>query len=716
MKRFKKVGIFILACTVALTSFGINSFKVQADSAANITENNDVRLSKNVTLSGNTDGDWDNRIYDINLTAVAKNQTITTTSGPADIILVLDRSGSMKDELDDAYMPINREPSRRNTYYIFDAEGNVHQLYREGPKGNKYWCYKIGEIVIPVTYEQGGTGADNKYQFYVKASKQQALISSANNFVDTVKEKSPDSRIGVVEFSDNYNNANIIATRNDNNLLRVGNEESYTTITDAISNLPAEGSTAADNGLSKAKEIFDGNKFEEVDQKENRRKIVIFFTDGEPNHYSGWDPDVAKDTISIANTLKGDPYNATVYSIGVFSGLTGDNLTRVEDYMKAVASNKLGSTTGEKLYTKVNNSSELDDIFQSITEEVEGNIKTLSIKDYIDPNFQVLDDNGIVISQDDCPVELASEGKVYFDSSKNSYYVEWTLDELTSTTWNQTIKVKAKDSFVGGNDITTNETGSGIYYGDSSYLSFAQPKVNVKVKFNVLPKTETIFLGETVPTAGLNDSMFNVEKYNYTDDGNLTGSFSTQWKKGTEVISNLGSEKPEVDTDYTLEVTFTPNNSVDANATANSGGRVAETTTLFGNYKVIVKSGTIVIRKLVTGESGDALPTDDYFTIKLRATDGGNKEVDADLVKDGKLAITKLSKGTYTVQEILPKEYELLKVSIDGVEYTDNEAKKIDINKDNPEVVVIYTNKYTPKGYYHSDDRVENAFEQGISK
>ena len=113
----------------------------------------------------------------------------------------------------------------------------------------------------------------------------------------------------------------------------------------------------------------------------NAQKVVIFFTDGEPNHGSGFDEDVAADAIDTAYVLKQD--DVTIYSIGVMSGADpSDTTTEFNRYMNAVSSKyrnarangnwnrlTLGNPDNDAQYYYAADSSEsLNSIFEAIRE------------------------------------------------------------------------------------------------------------------------------------------------------------------------------------------------------------------------------------------------------------------------------------------------------------------------------------------------------------
>lgn len=663
--------------------------------------NDDMTISKTAKVNS-----WDNRTYDITLTAEAKEETVVVDAKPADIILVLDRSLSMDDDLVTyTYTPTKREPDSWKSYYIL-RNGEYTQV---GYRYDSGWYYEVGNNRTTVTYSPGKTGENNEYEFYSRSesriSKIQALKNAAISFVNTVMEKSPDSRIGVVSFAD----TGVIHTNlNNKYLLRVGNSTSYSEISRAINSLSLNFYTKADEGFNKAKEIYDTpSRFETVSNNSNRDKLIIFFTDGVPTSTStSFDDNVARRAIGKANELKGAPYNASIYSIGIFQNITGNTLTRVEDYMRSIASDKAG---GGKHYYKVESSDGLLNLFDSITKVIGGTLENVYIRDYIDPRFEVLDNNENMITNTSSTVNLSNGGVVRYDSTRNLWYVQWALETLTKNGVTKTIRVKAIDQFIGGNDITTNEDGSGVFYGEESLL-YPKPMVNVKPGIAVNNEEETIFLGESVPTTGLPDSMYNNASLDPFVGKPATGTFSIEWLDGTNSLGNdliqLGNQAPEEEHDYLLKVTFTPNPVVFPKSTENTNGNTAAVVTAEGIYKIKVQSGKITVNKLVLDKSGNtiAIPSGDVFAVKV----GGPLETYLDLLKDDSTKVlSKLKAGRYTLSEILPKEYQLVSIKIDGIEVDKNNAF-VDINKTNSEAVVVITNKQEGKPFFHGRDRVVN--------
>lgn len=126
--------------------------------------------------------------------------------------------------------------------------------------------------------------------------------------------------------------------------------------------------------------------------RKNVKRVVIFFTDGEPNHQSGFDDDVANDAITSAKTIKAD---ADIYTIGIFSGadvsITGHSGSgswsakeKFNAFMHGLSSNYPDAETYKKLGTRAKDSKgqdvayykvatkadELKNIFTQIEDEI----------------------------------------------------------------------------------------------------------------------------------------------------------------------------------------------------------------------------------------------------------------------------------------------------------------------------------------------------------
>lgn len=104
----------------------------------------------------------------------------------------------------------------------------------------------------------------------------------------------------------------------------------------AVNDIQPAGSTRADNGLLQAQKALES-------ARSNAKKVVIFFTDGEPNDDNGFDDGIASDAIKAAKSLKNA--GTVVYTVGIFNGADPDadvnayETSKANKYMQAVSSN-----------------------------------------------------------------------------------------------------------------------------------------------------------------------------------------------------------------------------------------------------------------------------------------------------------------------------------------------------------------------------------------
>lgn len=244
-------------------------------------------------------------------------------------------------------------------------------------------------------------------------NKMSTLKTAVNSFIDetakTNSERSNEnlrSRISLVKFAGKKNNnVGNDTYREDWNTYNytqiVSNYKAYTNdnkneLKNVVNALEPAGATAADYAMDHAKTLVKRSKSDEDTNpnRKNVKRIVIFFTDGEPNHGSGFDKSVANTAIQTAKTIKND---ATIYSIGVFkdadaSITTGGSVffgkwTNKElfntymhgmssNYPNAIAYNNLGTRATNSdgsetaFYKAATQASELNNIFNEIQEEI----------------------------------------------------------------------------------------------------------------------------------------------------------------------------------------------------------------------------------------------------------------------------------------------------------------------------------------------------------
>lgn len=643
----------------------------------NYTQEEIIKASMDYSKTA-TVNDWDKRTYDINITAASTStSTITTTEkAVADIMLVLDVSGSMDETIEttESYTYVgdntpavrNNKLSIRETYYV-EVNGSYQTMSYSWWDGEWY----IGR--------KNASSCPDTYKIYTKKTvsmtRLDALKNSVDQFITDTASKSPDSKIGITAFSstdrtqkDNGSTKELVSAR--------ANKDDLIAFADA---LEAGGGTKPAIGLKKAKELLDK-------ANDNKPKYVILFTDGAPTGDntapSGQSPAWDTDTVDKANTAAQELKDAgyTVYTIGF------ELDSRAQAFLA-------GGTHSNTTYPGIaspncafnaENATQLGDIFKDIQNTITQDISITgaTITDIIEPSFELLKDDGTLYTQDDLNDGVkVNDGTVSLVNG--NYQIQWTdqtIPNKKNGEWNKTIKVKAKDNFVGGNNVTTNVSpGSKIStgYGD---VELPQPTVNVKVNLVVKDKDVWIYKGDTVPTdETILNQLFNESETSYSK-GTISAAdakdhITLQWKDGTQ--TNISKENmattPDDDTEYYLEVTYDPKTtSTDeskTNTTTSDGEQhvvgAAEkaynpdnSNNPYGIYKIHVIKGQIQITKNVT-ETSD---TDRTFTFNVNAKNGQN-------VSDSQVSVTvkaNETSGTVTLSDLSRGEYTVTEDNADG--------------------------------------------------
>ena len=672
----------------------------------NYTQEEIIKASMDYSKTA-TVNDWDKRTYDINITAASTStSTITTTEkAVADIMLVLDVSGSMdKTTVSYSYVAENTTDGRAglNTgtlYYVKKDESYVKLQYYNNYYGRTGWY--IGDDWWSQTKADDSTY--NGCKIYLKKTEKKltALQNAVKQFITDTANKSPDSKIGITAFS----SAGYGSHGKTEDLQKAGdNKENLTRFVDS---LVANGGTDPYVGLKNAKSKLDAATM----SGDTKPKYVLLFTDGEPTGSgNSWDTTAQQNAENITNgteSIKGIKQEGyTVYTIGF--GL--------RDKAKAFLE---GGTYGRTTYPGIaskncafnaENATQLGDIFKDIQNTITQDISITgaTITDIIDPRFELLKDDGTLYTQDDLNNGVEVNGGTV-SLVKGNYQIQWTDQTILNKKngeWNKTIKVKAKDNFVGGNNVTTNVSpGSKIStgYGD---VELPQPTVNVKVNLVVKDKDVWIYKGDTVPTdETILNQLFNESETSYSK-GTISAAdakdhITLQWKDGTQ--TNISKENmattPDDDTEYYLEVTYDPKTtSTDeskTNTTTSDGEQhvvgAAEkaynpdnSNNPYGIYKIHVIKGQIQITKNVT-ETSD---TDRTFTFNVNAKNGQNvSDSQVNVIvpageTSGTVTLPDLPRGEYTVTEDNADGYFIQAFDIvTGDGQTDCENVKSDADK-----------------------------------
>lgn len=351
---------------ILLATFGLFAFVpvVNAlDDDPPYKEKNHIAYSKYPT--GPEDG-----IYTIHLdTFVTGEVTVSTTKLPADVVLVLDVSGSM----DRAYSTTHYEYSAResqgysydsfgNNVYYYLYNGNYYAVSRNTASVNigttwrpnyvtvYYLSFRTGYGYGSSTYYLSGTGlvgtqptdirnsSDNIWTgvLYERSliegqTKLEALQKAVGEFIDVIKtnaeENDVDNQIAIVKFAMNsYAPSKTSGVTSENDIAEGDDDYYYSTqVQNANYTQVVKGFTSVTENAQALKDAVNGlhaagataadfgmrkaelllNDLNTNYPSRQSNKTVVLFTDGAPTYSNDFQDAVANNTISKAHTIKG---------------------------------------------------------------------------------------------------------------------------------------------------------------------------------------------------------------------------------------------------------------------------------------------------------------------------------------------------------------------------------------------------------------------------
>lgn len=289
------------------------------------------RIWTDKTVKATEENEKSDFLTTLSAVSSTSNSTVTVTT-PLDIVMVLDASGSMDDEMGGG------DPTRRIDALESAASSFIDAIAKQN---------------------EGIEGVDRQHKV--------AIVKFAGK---------TSNNIGNETYRDGgytYNYTQVMKNLTD---CSGGNVKA---LKHRIAQITPAGATRADNGLQLAEGITSG--------RAGAKKIVVFFTDGTPTSYKEFDPKVANDAVTAAKNMKDS--KATVYTVGIFdganpsAGIQDSGKSQKENkFMQAVSSNYPNATAWDThgtraensdYYKSATNAEELkkvfDDISQAITSE-----------------------------------------------------------------------------------------------------------------------------------------------------------------------------------------------------------------------------------------------------------------------------------------------------------------------------------------------------------
>jgi pilin isopeptide linkage protein len=318
------------------------------------------------------------------LSSAANISGQTTINQPLDIVLVLDRSGSMNDR----YLTSSRYDA---VYDIVESSGHTEE--RDGifgswtaavqdTRGGEYYALigdeyvRINEVTREVTGDWGtsydehiswtvnGQTVEPKtsvsdqdsshIQFYTYTSTETridvAMETAVTNFINTVatenvgKEQSDQHRIAIVDYAGDVSQYSSGRGSNRTCFAYCTQGANANALIGYVEDFTYNGGTEADLGFDRAQDIINGDSGYGSGARDEAKKVVIFFTDGMPGDGDYVENDNAGSSVNTAYQMK--QAGTAIYSVGVFEGadpgdLTGQGSTTHDAnyFMNAVSSN-----------------------------------------------------------------------------------------------------------------------------------------------------------------------------------------------------------------------------------------------------------------------------------------------------------------------------------------------------------------------------------------
>lgn len=660
-----------------------------------------VKLDKTVTGPDDT-GD-----YTVRLEAYATGeQTTTVSTKPCDIVLVLDVSGSMDEDLGSvSKTAADKELGQIEGYYYYNNSLGRYDI-RYNPQTSQW------EAKDRLTWDGYDWQTCSKTTFYY--SKLSALKSAVNTFIDQVAAKETDTvkhNISIVKFAGKSNN-----TVGNKTYYEDGYEYNYSQIVkgltdakdnqkalkDAVNALSAGGVTRADYGMQHAQSILSNRSADRKDAT----KVVVMFTDGEPTNGREFQYGVANAAISAAKELKAG--GATVYTVGCMDGANGTPVTNinkvstVNKYMHLVSSNYKNATsmsepgdatyptdTSKSYYLTAKNADDLKNVFESISSQVggAGNTKLTresKLKDAVTPYFEIPAGAEVTLKTANC-TGVNSDGTLKFINEKEitdgsvtatvsretntvsvtgfDYSANWCgprTNAAGSTTYSGKkliveFTIQPTAAFLGGNGVQTNVgTTDGIYApGETTPVEKFQPQqVDVPVKAVEPKATGTeIYLGEKTDLADrVTTNIPQLDRVNNAYvDVTYTVTDENGQPVGTYTVPAGNSSGTWAWSDAASGGTVAPEQTttykVTCTVSPTQSGKY-ERVSKDATFTITVKTCSLTINKTVTGDGVNPNQTFVFNVMK-----GGDLVTTVVLKANTSTTITGLAVGDYTVVE-----------------------------------------------------------------
>lgn len=421
-----------------------------------------------------------------------------------------------------------------------------------------------------------------------------ALKKAANDFVTTIAEQnqgisdsSKQHQVSIVKFSGDKS-----AVVGNDTYTKGGYTYNYSQVmktmspctdaaafTSTINSIRPAGATRADNGLQLAQS--------QTSNREDAKKIVIFFTDGSPTSTSGFESGVASEAVSAAKAMKDK--GTTVYTISIFSDANPSadpsGASNENKFMHAVSSNypeasytytqgfwggwnwDLGTRAeGSDFYKSASNADDLDKVFEGISSEtVKGSGYPTNATEGAEhtSGYITFDDALGSYMQVDSFKAIALNGQTFENPTKN------TAGNVDTYTFDDTVAMGDKSVNLGNVVITVTKSDD-LAVGDKVQVKVPAALIPLR-SYNVDQKSMTMTVSDIKPInvvytsslkPGVESLLANpddtMSKYLQANSQDGKASFySNDWEQGY-LGSTIANFEPSNDNTYYYFTSDTP--------------------------------------------------------------------------------------------------------------------------------------------------------------
>lgn len=465
------------------------------------------------------------------LSALSSTSNVSSTSTtPLDIVLVLDASGSMDD-------PMNRNDNTKRIDALKKAANDFVTTIAEQNQGISDSSKQHQVSIVKFSGDKSAVVGNDTY----------TKGGYAYNYSQVMKTMSPCTDAAA--------------------------------FTSTINSIRPAGATRADNGLQLAQS--------QTSNREDAKKIVIFFTDGSPTSTSGFESGVASEAVSAAKAMKDK--GTTVYTIGIFSDANPSadpsGASNENKFMHAVSSNypeasytytqgfwgswnwDLGTRAeGSDFYKSASNADDLDKVFEGISSEiVKGSGYPTKVTEGAEhqDGFITIDDALGAYMQVDGFKAIALNGQIFENPTQT------TAGNVDTYTFDGTVTMDGKDVSLGNVVITVTKSKDPAV-GDKVKVKVPAALIPLR-SYNVDQKSMTMTISDTKPinvvyTSSLKLGVENLlanpddtmSKYLQANSQDGKASFySNDWEQGY-LGSTIANFEPSNDNIYYYFTSDTP--------------------------------------------------------------------------------------------------------------------------------------------------------------